>query len=82
MKHARDAADEPVAGATVAVRTQSLEMDHGVRTTEATAVGPGRYVAVGIPMGMAGDWEVEVGVARGGAPPAVFVFVLTLDGPR
>ena len=77
-----DAADEPVADAEVTVETRSLEMDHGVRTTAATAAGRGRYVAAGIPMGMTGDWRVEVGVARAGAAPAVFVFVLALEGPR
>ena len=71
-----------MAGASVTVETRSLEMDHGVRTTAAAAAGPGRYVAAGVPMGMAGDWRVEVGVARGEEPPEVFVFVLTLDGPR
>ena len=38
--------------------------------------------AAGIPMGMAGDWEVEVRIVRGEEAPAAFVFVLGLDGPR
>ncbi len=78
----RDAACAPVAGARVTVETRSLEMDHGVRATEAVAEGPGRYVAADVPMGMAGAWRVEVTVARPGAAPVSFVFVVALEGPR
>ena len=48
----------------------------------AAGSGPRRYVAAGIPMGMAGEWRVKVGAAPPWAAPAVFVFVLALDGPR
>ncbi len=77
-----DDACRPVTGATVTIRTRSLEMDHGVRTTTAEEVEPGRYLAERVPMGMAGDWEAEVTVERAGADAAVFVFVVTLEGPR
>ena len=78
----RDAACAPVVDAAVTIETWSLEMDHGVPTIEATGAGPGRYAAAGVPMGMAGDWEVAVRIARSGAAPTVVVFVLALDGPR
>jgi hypothetical protein len=77
-----DAACAPVDGAAVTVETRSLEMDHGVRTTEAVAAEPGRYVAGPIPMGMAGGWRVEVAVARPGEAPVTFAFVVVLEGPR
>ncbi len=71
----------PVTGAAVAIRTQSLAMDHGVRTSKARPVEPGRYVADRIPMGMAGDWQVTVSIARPGEGEVIFVFVVTLQGP-
>ena len=77
-----DDACRPVTGATVTIRTRSLEMDHGVRTTTAEEVGSGRYLAERVPMGMAGDWEAVVTVERPGADAAVLVFLVTLEGPR
>ena len=77
-----DDACRPVTGATVTIRTRSLEMDHGVRTTTAEEVASGRYLAERVPMGMAGDWEAVVTVERPGADAAVVVFVLTLESPR
>ena len=77
-----DDACQPVTGATVTIRTRSLEMDHGVRTTMAAEVAPGRYLAERVPMGMAGKWEAEVTIGRARADAAVVLFVLTLEGPR
>ena len=76
-----DEACAPVTDATVTIRTRSLAMDHGVRTSEALPAGPGRYVADQVPMGMAGDWQAEVSVARLGRAAVVFVFIVTLQGP-
>ncbi len=73
---------DPVTDATVTVRTRSLEMDHGVRTTLAEPSGEGRYMAADVPMGMAGAWEAEVTVSRSEQKEIVVAFVMTLKGTR
>ncbi len=72
---------EPVTDATVAISTSSLEMDHGVSTSETEMIEPGRYLAEHVPMGMGGDWKAEVSIERPGASPVVVEFVVTLEGP-
>lgn len=76
-----DGTGEPVTDATVSLSLRSLEMDHGVSTRETEMVEPGRYLAERVPMGMGGDWRVEITVTRPGVDPVVVPFVLTLDGP-
>ncbi|MFP5371530.1 MAG: copper chaperone PCu(A)C [Actinomycetes bacterium] len=73
---------EPVTDATVTISTNSLEMDHGVSTSETEMVEPGRYLADRVSMGMGGDWNAKVSIARPGAEAVVVEFVVTLDGPR
>jgi len=77
-----DAACAPVVDAAVTVRTQSLVMDHGVETSEARPVAPGRYVAERVAMGMEGAWRAEVTVARPNEDPVVVVFQVRLEGPN
>jgi hypothetical protein len=77
-----DQAGQPVTGATVGIRTRSMEMDHGVSVDETVEVAPGRYVAERVSLGMGGDWLAEVTIERPEAAPAVLYFVLTLEGPE
>jgi hypothetical protein len=77
----RDAAGEPVEDAMVTVRTRHIDMDHGVSTDEAVHQGEGRYLAKRVSMGMGGNWEAEVVIARDGEPDMVVIFRVVLDGP-
>jgi hypothetical protein len=76
-----DVEQRPVRGASVMVRTRSLEMDHGVSVYEAVETRPGHYQAERTSLGMGGDWFVEVTIERSGHAPVVLAFVLTLEGP-
>ncbi len=77
-----DGAGRPVRGATVMIDTQHLEMNHGVETDEAEAVGPGSYVAERVGMGMGGTWQADVTIARRGEAPVTVTFLLVLEGPH
>jgi hypothetical protein len=76
-----DSAGAPVAGATVTIRTRSLEMDHGVSLDEAVETAPGRYFAERVSLGMGGDWLAEITIARPDAEPVVLYVVISLEGP-
>ena len=76
------AAGEPVTDATVSIGTSSLEMDHGVSTSETEMIEPGRYLADHVSMGMGGDWKAEVSIERPDTEAVVVEFVVTLDGPQ
>lgn len=77
-----DATGEPVTDATVSISTSSLEMDHGVSTSETEMIEPGRYLADHVSMGMGGDWKVEVSIERPDTEAVVVAFIVTLDGPQ
>ncbi len=77
-----DTAGRPVRGARVTIATQHLEMNHGVETDEAEAVGPGRYVAERVGMGMGGTWQADVTIARRGEAPVTVTFRVVLEGPH
>lgn len=77
----RDATGAPVDDATVLVLNQHLEMNMGVGVTAAAHTGAGRYLAKQVPMGMGGDWQVEVQITRPGHPTVAAVFAIKLQGP-
>lgn len=68
----------PVRDARVVLYTRHLEMDHGTSTAEAIGVGPGRYVAEDVSMGMAGHWEIVVEVVKPGLERTTAIFVIEL----
>jgi hypothetical protein len=77
----QDLTGAPVTDATVTIRHQSLEMDHGISVRSAEAAAPGEYVAENVPMGMGGRWLVEVTIERPGQAAVVIGVELVLEGP-
>jgi hypothetical protein len=65
----------------VTILSQHLEMDHGVSVRVAEMTAPGTYFAEKVPMGMGGDWQVEIQIAKPGAPVSAAVFTIKLNGP-
>lgn len=70
----------PIIDADVVLNTRSLVMDHGISTNQAKLTEPGLYVVEKVPMGMAGEWQAEVVIARPGQQPIVVIFVVDLEG--
>jgi hypothetical protein len=77
----QDITGAPVTDATVTIRHQSLEMNHGVSVHTAEADSPGQYLVEDLPMGMGGWWLVEVTIERPGRTAVVIDVQLTLEGP-
>ena len=57
-------------------------MNHGVSVREAFHTGDGVYQINDVPMGMGGDWQVEIQVEREGQPTIAAVFKISLSGPQ
>lgn len=73
---------KPLTGATVTLRTWSLEMNHGISSYTAKMTKPGVYVASDVSLGMSGKWQVEVTIGRPGAGKAQADFIVSLTGPK
>jgi len=78
----KDASGQPVTGAEVTMRTQSLEMDHGISSYTAKMTKAGVYVASDVSLGMSGKWQVEVVIGRANIGRTIFTFDISLKGPK
>ena len=72
----------PVDDVTVAVKARHLDMDMGEFPHDALQTAPGTYTAERVGMGMGGNWQVEVDVARPGHDPVALFFRVTMEGLR
>jgi hypothetical protein len=76
----RDQAGKPVDDAKVTLINRHLEMDHGDFVRELVHDHDGRYLGEKVGMGMGGQWQTEIQVARAGQETVTFIFTERLKG--
>ena len=73
-----DDAGAPVAGARVAIVSEMSGMP-GREETAASETAPGRYLAPGVPLSMAGEWRLSVRISPRAQPTRIVPFVVEVQ---
>jgi hypothetical protein len=75
---ATDTQDAPARLSAVTIEPIMPSMGHATGVFTTTAAGPGRYQATGVPLSMAGQWELNIGLhAASGTEQVVLALPVT-----